>query len=308
MKKIISFLSLVEIQTKTASVIPFIIGLLFSIYRYNQIEPINLTIMFISMICLDMATTAINNYMDFKKTQEENIIFVNNLQRKHILMIIFLLLVLSLTAGFTLFIRTDLVVLFIGIIGFIIGILYSYGPIPLSYTPLGELLSGTVMGGLIFFVTVYIQQEPGFIISYQIEQWVLSIDININECIILLIVSIPSIVLIANIMLANNLCDMDKDSKNGRKTLPIVLGRKWGLYIFNFLYLITYLSVIGAVILDWLPVISLLVLLTVFPVYKNLKIFYKKQDKSETFVLSVKNFVLISLTNIVALILGIVIT
>lgn len=308
MKKIISFLSLVEIQTKTASVIPFIIGLLFSIYRYNQIEPINLTIMFISMICLDMATTAINNYMDFKKTQEENIIFVNNLQRKHILMVIFLLLVLSLTAGFTLFIRTDLVVLFIGIIGFIIGILYSYGPIPLSYTPLGELLSGTVMGGLIFFVTVYIQQEPGFIISYQIEQWVLSIDININECIILLIVSIPSIVLIANIMLANNLCDMDKDSKNGRKTLPIVLGRKWGLYIFNFLYLITYLSVIGAVILDWLPVISLLVLLTVFPVYKNLKIFYKKQDKSETFVLSVKNFVLISLTNIVALILGIVIT
>lgn len=308
MKKIISFLSLVEIQTKTASVIPFIIGLLFSIYRYNQIEPINLTIMFISMICLDMATTAINNYMDFKKTQEENIIFVNNLQRKHILMIIFLLLVLSLTAGFTLFIRTDLVVLFIGIIGFIIGILYSYGPIPLSYTPLGELLSGTVMGGLIFFVTVYIQQEPGFIISYQIEQWVLSIDININECIILLIVSIPSIVLIANIMLANNLCDMDKDSKNGRKTLPIVLGRKWGLYIFNFLYLITYLSVIGAVILDWLPVISLLVLLTVFPVYKNLKIFYKKQDKSETFVFSVKNFVLISLTNIVALILGIVIT
>lgn len=308
MKKIISFLSLVEIQTKTASVIPFIIGLLFSIYRYNQIEPINLTIMFISMICLDMATTAINNYMDFKKTQEENIIFVNNLQRKHILMIIFLLLVLSLTAGFILFIRTDLIVLFIGIIGFIIGILYSYGPIPLSYTPLGELLSGTVMGGLIFFVTVYIQQEPGFIISYQIEQWVLSIDININECIILLIVSIPSIVLIANIMLANNLCDMDKDSKNGRKTLPIVLGRKWGLYIFNFLYLITYLSVIGAVILDWLPVISLLVLLTVFPVYKNLKIFYKKQDKSETFVLSVKNFVLISLTNIVALILGIVIT
>lgn len=308
MKKIISFLSLVEIQTKTASVIPFIIGLLFSIYRYNQIEPINLTIMFISMICLDMATTAINNYMDFKKTQEENIIFVNNLQRKHILMVIFLLLVLSLTAGFILFIRTDLIVLFIGIIGFIIGILYSYGPIPLSYTPLGELLSGTVMGGLIFFVTVYIQQEPGFIISYQIEQWVLSIDININECIILLIVSIPSIVLIANIMLANNLCDMDKDSKNGRKTLPIVLGRKWGLYIFNFLYLITYLSVIGAVILDWLPVISLLVLLTVFPVYKNLKIFYKKQDKSETFVLSVKNFVLISLTNIVALILGIVIT
>lgn len=307
MKKIRIFLSLVEIQTKVASLIPFVLGVLFSLYRYGRLEPLNITVLFISMICLDMATTAINNYMDYRNTQEENIISLNNLNKKHILQVIFILLILSLIFGFILFLRTDLVVLLIGVVGFIIGILYSYGPIPLSYTPLGELFSGTVMGGLIFFITVYTQLEPGFIISYQIMNWLLTVDINLIEFGVTLFVSIPSILLIANIMLANNLCDIEKDRVNGRKTLPIVLGKKWGLFIFTSFYFFSYISVICGILLKILPVTSILVLITVIPVYKHLKVFYKKQLKTETFVISVKNFVLISLSLIIALILGIVI-
>lgn len=302
--KIRSFLGLVEIQTKVASVIPFVMGVLFSMYRYNRLEPINLSILFISMICLDMATTAINNYMDYRKTQEENVIFLDGLRNSRVLFIIFLLLILSLITGFVLFLRTDLVVLLIGVTGFIIGILYSFGPIPLSYTPLGELFSGTVMGGLIFFVTVYIQQEVGTLVAYQIEQWFLHINLNLVELGVLLLISIPSILLIANIMLANNLCDLEKDRNNGRKTLPIVLGHRWGLLIYNSFYILTYISIVIAVILNILPVVSLIVLLTAIPVIKHLMIFNNSQEKSKTFVLSVKNFILISITVILSLIIG----
>lgn len=254
-----------------------------------------------------MATTAINNYMDFRKTQEENVIVLDNLKESIVLLIIILLLTLSLITGVILFLRTDLVVLIIGVTGFIIGILYSYGPIPLSYTPLGELFSGTVMGGLICFITVYIQQETGFFISYHIEQWVLNVDFNLIELGVVILISIPSILLIANIMLANNLCDMEKDRTNGRKTLPIVLGKRCGVLIFNCFYICTYINIVLSVLLKVLPTVSLFVLLTVVPVTKSLRVFNKKQEKSETFVFSVKNFVLISFVTVLSLILGIII-
>ena len=62
-----SFLKLVEIQTKAASVTPFALGTLIAIYRFGEFNFMNFLLMFISLLCIDMATTAINNYMDYKK-------------------------------------------------------------------------------------------------------------------------------------------------------------------------------------------------------------------------------------------------
>lgn len=304
MNKIKSFLNLVEIQTKVASVIPFLIGVLFSLFRYKKLDVLNLSILFISMICLDMATTAINNYMDYRKTQEENVIQLDGLKEKLVILIIFLLLGITVVSGVILFLRTDLIVLLIGIIGIIIGVLYSYGPLPLSYTPLGELFSGSVMGGLIFFVTVYIQQETGFIISFYFEEWFLKFDINVVELGVLILTSLPLVLTISNIMLANNLCDLEKDKVNGRLTLPIVLGSKWGLIIFNTLYIVTYMVIMTSIILEVLPITSILVLITVIPVVKSVRVFNKTQSKKDTFVISVKNFVLISLAIIISLIIA----
>ncbi|MDP4091222.1 MAG: 1,4-dihydroxy-2-naphthoate polyprenyltransferase, partial [Bacillota bacterium] len=43
------------------------------------------------------------------------------------------------------------------------------------------------------------------------------------------------------------------------------------------------------------PVSSGLVLLTLIPLRKNIKAFYRVQTKKDTFILSVKNFVLVNL-------------
>ena len=74
------FLKVVEIQTKLASLFPFIIGVLFSMTYFGEVQWGNTLVFFIGMVVFDMATTAINNYMDFKKAKsdvykyEENII------------------------------------------------------------------------------------------------------------------------------------------------------------------------------------------------------------------------------------------
>ena len=63
----VSFLKLVEIQTKVASMIPFILGTVYSLYRFGKFNGMNFLLMFISLLTVDMATTAVNNYMDYKK-------------------------------------------------------------------------------------------------------------------------------------------------------------------------------------------------------------------------------------------------
>ena len=55
-----SFLKLVEIQTKVASIIPFLFGSFYVYYRFDTFSMVNALILFISMIIFDMTTTTIN--------------------------------------------------------------------------------------------------------------------------------------------------------------------------------------------------------------------------------------------------------
>jgi len=95
-------------------------------------------------------------------------------------------------------------------------------------------------------------------------------------------------------MLANNLCDLDEDIVNHRYTLVFYIGRKRGVQLFNVLIYLSYVAVVLAVVLKIYHPIMLAVLLTLFPVSKNLSIFNQKQVKTETFVLSIKNLILIN--------------
>jgi 1,4-dihydroxy-2-naphthoate octaprenyltransferase len=61
------------------------------------------------------------------------------------------------------------------------------------------------------------------------------------------------------------------------------------------------------VLLEIIPSICLLVLLTYIPIKNNIKLFFKKQSKKETFELAVKNFLLINIALIVSLSIGIMI-
>lgn len=75
-----TFLDLVEIRTKLASFFPFLIGVLFSLSYFHTIHLGYTLIFFVGMLAFDMATTTINNYMDFRKAKsnvykyQENIV------------------------------------------------------------------------------------------------------------------------------------------------------------------------------------------------------------------------------------------
>lgn len=294
-----NFLKFVEIQTKVASIIPFLIGTLYAVFRFKNFHFVNFVIMFMSLISFDMTTTAINNYIDYKKSKREdkgahNSFVSDGIKEPQGILIIFILLGVAIGFGIMLTLKTNYLVLLIGILSFIAGILYTFGPIPISRMPLGEIFSGFFMGFIIMFLSIYIQIYDKNTIVLLYTGGVISFSMNLKEIIYILLVAIPQICGIANIMLANNICDLDEDIKNKRFTLPYYLGEINALKLFKSLYYIGYLDIIIMVILGVAPLAILLVLLTFIPVSKAIKVFCKEQVKEKTFKLSVKIFILMN--------------
>jgi len=310
-----SFLKLVEIQTKVASVIPFFLGTLYAVYTYNRFNVKNFFLMFVSLLCIDMCTTAINNYIDYKKAQKKegygyekhNAIVRDNLKERDVLITIGLLLSIAIAFGILLYINTNVVVLLLGMLSFLIGITYTFGPVPISRTPFGELLSGGFMGLIIPFLAVYIHVYNRDIISITTNANNLILSLSYLDVLKILLISVPAATGIANIMLANNICDIEDDIVNRRYTLPIYIGKKAALVLFRVLYYIGYIAIILSLILKVTPLSVLLVLLSYVVVHKNINAFMKLQTKKDTFVLSVQNFVIVNVSLVLSIGLGIII-
>lgn len=298
-----AYISYVELPTKIASIIPFIMGVVYSLYKYGSVNITNLIIMFISMITFDMATTAINNYCDYKNELKHfkedykgrNPMFVHGISQKIGLYTIGILLFIAIVLGIILTIRTNLLVLLIGAVCFFVGIFYTFGPIPISRMPLGEVFSGGFMGLLIPFLTIYMNIYNSNYFGIYINKTILTASFDLLEAFSISIITIPLVGGIANIMLANNICDLDDDIKVGRFTLPYYIGKTASIKLFKYIYYIGYITTVLSVIIGILPKTSLLSILSLFIVQKNIKVFEGKQVKSETFIISVKNFTILGI-------------
>ena len=295
------FLEFVELKTKVASVFPMLIGLLWSLYHYQQLNWLNTLLFVIAVISFDMCTTAINNTMDYHKAvdkeyqQEENILGKHDLDFKQMVVIILTLLLISILFSLVLVWRTDFALLPMGVVCFLIGIFYTFGPMPLSRLPLGEVFSGVTMGFGIFFLAVYIQSPSDFLVTaWSLGQGVINIDWYFAETVKIFLMSIPLICLIATIMLANNICDYEQDLRNHRNTLVHYLQPKASLFLYTVLSILPWFMWLIYVILGLLPLWALLGLILALPFVKNLRRFQKQQIKSQTFINSIKNFVLFS--------------
>lgn len=308
-----SFLKYVEIQTKLASMISLMLGTVLTLYRYQAFNTVNFLLMLVSLLCFDMTTTAINNHMDFKKAQKRsgygyekhNAIVRDNIRETEAIAVIIVLGTIAVLAGFMLFLRTNVIVLIVGVISFLVGVLYSAGPVPISRTPFGEAASGLFMGFLIPFLSVFIHILDRNILGFAFDGSSFTFHVNAVELLSIFLCSVPAMMGIANIMLANNICDMEDDLENKRYTLPLYIGKKKALVLFKALYFIACLSIVLGLVLKIIPITGILFFISLIPVYKNVKAFEQKQSKAETYALAVKNFTIMNVVLIFAFLLSI---
>ncbi|MDW8758512.1 1,4-dihydroxy-2-naphthoate polyprenyltransferase [Streptococcus suis] len=305
------FLEFVEMKTKVASVFPMTLGILWAIYRYQTFNWLNTLLFVLAVLSFDMCTTAINNSMDYHKAkdetyrQESNVIGKFSLDFRQMIGIVFALLIFSVIISLVLVWRTSWLLLPMGALCFLIGIFYTFGPIPLSRMPLGEVFSGVTMGFGIFFLAVFIQQ-PGLLLTSQVSgQW-MTLQFSWTKIVEIIFMSIPLVTLIANIMLANNTCDLEEDIRNHRYTLVYYIGKKNALKLYFVLASLPWLLWIIYCLIGFLPIWALIGLIGVWPAYKSLETFLKKQVKRETFIEAVKSFVLFALLYVVILALALI--
>ncbi|MHB8127549.1 MAG: UbiA family prenyltransferase [Mobilitalea sp.] len=285
------FLDYVEIMTKITSTFTFLLTIAFLVYQKQTINWELTLLFFAAMFIFDLTTTAINNYIDTKNNHQ-----TLQFDRRTALIIIYVLFGVSSALGLYLAFLTDIVILFIGGICFLCGVFYTYGPVPISRQPLGEVLSGMFYGLLIPFIILYINMPTGTFLTLSVNIKTISLQLNNWPLFTLLLFAITPFCVTANIMLANNICDLEKDIAVKRHTLPYYIGKN-ALNLYAGLYYLTYLATIAMVALKILSPICLLSLVTIIFVQKNINEFFKKQEKSITFILAIKNFIIIMGTN-----------
>lgn len=281
------FLDYIEIKTKITSTFAFLLTIAFIFYKGQEIDWPRTALFFASMFMFDLTTTAINNYID-TKTNDQQLHF----KRRTALTIIYVLFGISAALGIYLALITDIIVLLLGVVCFTAGVLYTYGPVPISRQPLGEALSGVFYGLFIPFLLLYINMPAGTFLTYSLEWDRISLELMVWPIVSLLLLSVPPVCTTANIMLANNICDVEKDIAVKRYTLPYYLGKK-SLYLFAAIYYLAYISVIVMTLLKILPPLCLLSLLTIILVQRNINRFMKQQDKAVTFITAIENYVVI---------------
>ena len=222
-------------KTLPASVAPIILGISFAYYnKVFQVIPALVTLAF--AILLQILSNLANDYFDFIKgidTAERmgptrvlagGLLTQTQLRNgiiKNIILIVLAWLYLVWVAGLPL--------LMIGFLCIVCAIIYSGGPIPLGSKALGDFLVFIFFGVFAVTATYYIQ----------------ALDLTTP----VIIASIPIGLLITGILIINNYRDIDTDSKAGKVTLAVIMGRQLTRIYLLVLIILSYIIAIFLIFL-----------------------------------------------------------
>ncbi len=112
------------------------------------------------------------------------------------------------------------------------------------------------------------------------------------------IASIPSFILVHNLLLLNEFPDVEADRKAGRKTTPITLGKTKAGIFYSVMTVLVYLWIIGAVIAGQMPKFSLIALLTLPFAVKAIQGALKSEDMSKLMPAMASNVIVVLLTQL----------
>jgi 1,4-dihydroxy-2-naphthoate octaprenyltransferase len=285
---------LVEFRTSAAIIFSVILGTLYSNFNYGGFKIYLFMAMLLASIALDGASTVFNNYFDYKKAKHTNGYLYNihnpivyyNLNPLIVFLIGLSFIGFAALLGLYILISTSLILLIIGGISIITAYAYSGGPYPISYTPLSELVSGIFEGTIVFSISFFIQSQ----------------HFTLNT----LILSIPVAFSISNIMLANNICDVDEDKKNGRKTLPFLIGVNNAFKVLICSHIFEIILITIFIFNSFVPKTFIILYFLVPIMIRNIKKFYSSKSKAEGFVFILKNTLFLNFLQVIAFIVSLI--
>ena len=213
-------------------------------------------------ILMQSSVNTFNDYYDYVKGTDSSdddvdptdaVLIYNNVNPTCALVYAIALLVAAFILGVYVIYHAGPIPLVIGVIGAVFVVLYSAGNTPISYLPLGEAVSGIVMGG--FIPLACYQVLTGFLTPLAVL-W-----------------AVPEILGIGLIMFTNNTCDIEKDAAAHRRTLSVLLNREKARRLYHaitWLWLIAIILIVGIFFTRGLIMLPFL-LLSTYPLLKALR-------------------------------------
>ncbi|WP_042354694.1 1,4-dihydroxy-2-naphthoate polyprenyltransferase [Bacillus rubiinfantis] len=248
-------------HTLTAAFVPVLLGTALAL-KEGKIHSGLFLAMLIASLLIQAATNMFNEYYDFKRglDSEHSVgiggtIVRDGIKPKTVLRLALSFYCIALLLGVYICINSSWYLALVGLICMAVGYLYTGGPMPISYTPFGEVLSGLFMGMFIILITFYIQ--TGSVTTGSV------------------LFSIPIFILISAINLSNNIRDLDGDKENGRKTVAVLLGKNRAVTLLAMMFIFSYLWVLGLIISGAAPIWTALVILSTIKPIKAIKGFKK---------------------------------
>ena len=248
-------------HTWPAAILPALIATSAAAATGHAISPIMACVLLAICILMQASVNTFNDYYDFVKGTDsadddvevsDATLVYNNVNPACALRLGIGFLVAAFLLGAYVIWQAGWIPLAIGVVGAVFVVVYSAGKTPVSYLPIGEAVSGGVMGGLIPLA------------CYQ----ALTGDLNW----LMLLWAVPEIIGVGLIMMTNNTCDIEKDIPVGRQTLPAKLGREKARNAYHALvvaWLAAIVVLVGAFFTGGLIVVPFM-LLAAIPLLKPL--------------------------------------
>jgi len=187
-------------------------SLALEIGRFNLLSWLDILLV---ALLMQIATNSLNEYGDYRHAVDTvpsagfaGIIVSGEVRASEVLYTALACYALAFCLGVALVFERGVGLLVLGILAILAGVLYSEGPHPISSTPFGEVLVGLVMGPIevVSACLAASGETPALAFAY----------------------SVPVGLMVTSILLTNNLRDVDKDRKHGRRTIAVMVGRRRG--------------------------------------------------------------------------------
>lgn len=199
-------------------------------------------------ILMQASVNTFNDYYDYVKGTDEAdadvavddaILVYNNVNPRSALRLAIGFLAAAFAIGVYVIWCAGWIPLALGIVGAVFVVAYSAGKTPLSYLPVGEVVSGVVMGGIIM------------VACYQ------ALTATLPPAVVLW--AIPTTLGVGLIMMTNNTCDIERDIEAHRRTLPVKLGRTRARRVYHTVLVLWALMIVVNVAVFFTPGLPVLV-------------------------------------------------
>lgn len=209
--------ALARVPTLTATAVPIVVGgtVAWVSGRFSSLAWADI---FIVALLMQVATNAFNEYGDFRRSVDTEpgpgfagVIVKGEVGPTVVLRLAVACYVAAFLLGLPLVVIRGPLMLALGSAAMLVGVLYSWGPLPISSTPMGEAAVGVTMG----------------------MAEVVAADLAASGTIAgsAIVYAIPVSLTVMAILVANNIRDVAKDRDHGRRTLVVAVGKGRGVYL-----------------------------------------------------------------------------